>query len=285
MTDLDELSGAGADARVADEGQALPEGGQPRDEGGRFAGGQQQPNEGEGQPQPEGGEQGSERNGWVPHSALHAVREEAKGYREKYTTLEARFNDQQQQIQQLIGLMRQPSQPQKQEAPPDWFQDPDAAFQHNVRQAVDPLQTQLQAQREGFSQMLAVEKYGAEAVQAAQAELEQRVRSNPNGTRFDYQRIMADPHPYGALVQWHKQQATLQRVGSDPDAFIEAEVSRRLAAMGHQPQPQQAAPQQQPAHAPQAMPSNFATARSAGPRGGTAASSGPKPLSEIFGGR
>lgn len=289
MADLDTEFGDGADAPVAESAQQREPTAPSRDDSGRFAGRQEppEPEAGAEEQPPEGEGQAPEQQRTVPHAALHAAREEAKGYKEKFGTLEARFEDQSRQIQHLLTLMGGQNRQQPAQAPeqsPDWFQDPDAAFAHNIKQAVDPIQSALQSQREGFSQMLAVKDHGADVVQAAQRELEQRVRSNPEAARYDYQRIMASPHPYEELVNWHKQQSALQRVGSDPDAFIEAEVTRRLAAMGHAPQPQQAAPQQQPA-APGAMPSNFAGGRSAAPRGGAGNTSGPRPLSDIFGGR
>ncbi len=75
------------------------------------------------------------------------------------------------------------------------------------------------------------------------------------------------------------------------EALVEAEVTRRLAALGHQtPAPQQAAPHQTqparpaPASAPpqQAMPSSFATARNGGPRSSPQAI-GARSLSEVMG--
>lgn len=41
-------------------------------------------------------------------------------------------------------------------------------------------------------------------------------------------RIRSAPNPGAALMKWHKQQQTLERVGDDPDAFIKGEVARLL---------------------------------------------------------
>lgn len=287
MADLDHESGTDEPSVV--EHTPLPEeirNAPGRDEQGRFAprDKQEQPADepSQDQPQEQAGEEQSGRQATVPHQALHAAREEAKALKEQSRAFESQLAEIRAQNQFLMQQYGQRQQPQPEPQPaPDWYQDPDAAFQHYVGQALNPVQQAVAQQREGFSEMLAVEKFGAEAVQAARSELEQYARANPQAARFDWQRIMASPHPYGELVSWHKQRATLNRVGSDPDAFIQAEVERRLAEMGHQAAPQQAATPQ-PRSAPGNMPSSFAAARNGGPRSAPQAT-GARSLSEIMG--
>lgn len=214
--------------------------------------------------------------GMVPQAALHAERQKAKRYTEEVADMRRQMADMQQQFQgQLAQLMqatqqRQPPQPQPD--PPDWYADPQAALAHNLA----PIQQETAAMREQFSRMMAADKFGEETVNTAQSELEQFARSNPQAARFDYQRIMASPHPYAALVEWHRQRATLSEVGPDPKAYRERVRAEILAEMqGGRPAP---APNVNPA----AMPSNFATNRSAAPNSAPTFT-GPRSLSEIMG--
>lgn len=220
-------------------------------------------------PEPEGQDDAD------PISGLRRALDEERGKRRKYKDELANITRELAEFRGMVAGLQQAQRPQPQapQPAPDFWANPDAALDHRLQGAMQPLAQQQEAQREQFSRMMAVDKFGEEAVNAAFANLSQRLQRDPNA-RYDYQRIMASPHPFGALVQWDKQQATLSRVGDDSEAFIEAEVARRMATAGGQPSPQ--APGGQPAP----MPSNFAGARSAGPR--TTPQVGPMPLSEIM---
>lgn len=203
--------------------------GQARDEHGRFTatkaeeGQQEQPQTEEQQGDPEVGDDGK-----VPQQALHASRQREKEVKAENDTLR-------QQLQQMSGqiemLSRQVSQPREQqsktEAPqkPDFWEDPE----NFVKSAVSPIEQSAQQRFEQFSKMMAVDKHGAEKVDAAfDALVEAGQRGDPQA-KADYQSIMAHPHPYGALVEWHQKRETLNRVGNDPNAFVEAEIERRMA--------------------------------------------------------
>jgi hypothetical protein len=170
--------------------------------------------------------------------------------------------------------------------PPDFFENPDAAFQARLQEALSPLQQGQTSIVENFSRMMASDKHGEETVNKAYQDLQSRVNANPAAMRATYQRIMQSQHPYGELVKWHKEQSALSTYGDDPEAWRNSERERIRAeilaeAQGGQPNGQQQTPQQQ---VPQNMPNNFAGSRNNGPRS-TPGFSGPKPLSEIMGGR
>ena len=93
-----------------------------------------------------------------------------------------------------------------------------------------------------------------------------------------YARIMQARHPYGELVRWHREQTALTRYGADPEAYIKAEVERRIAEMQGQ-QPQQAA---HPS-SPQSLPSNMTQGRASAGSRNTPGMNGPLPLSQIMG--
>lgn len=223
-----------------------------------------------------------------PVSGLRKALDEERGKRRKYKENLEAVERQMQAIQgQYSGLLQalqaqQRPQPTPQPAP-DFFQDPDAAIDYRLKNAVDPLAKQQVQQAEQFSRMMAVDKFGEEVVNTAYAELAQRINTDPNA-RLDHQRIMSSPHPYAALVQWHKQQSVLKEVGEDPAAYRERVKAELLEELRAQPGYQLPQPPPSPGAALQNLPSNFAGARNAGTRT-VPQFQGPTPLSQIFKGR
>jgi hypothetical protein len=202
-------------------------------------------------------------------------------FNERYAALEAQLN----QFRNNQQFQPRP-QAEAPKPPPDFFENPDAAFQARLQEALSPLQQGQTSIVENFSRMMASDKHGEETVNKAYQDLQSRVNSNPAAMRATYQRIMQSQHPYGELVKWHKEQSALSTYGDDPEAWRNSERERIRAeilaeAQGGQPNGQQQTPQQQ---VPQNMPNNFAGSRNNGPRS-TPGFSGPKPLSEIMGGR
>jgi hypothetical protein len=104
---------------------------------------------------------------------------------------------------------------------PDFFADPDAALARQQR----ALQEALFHERLNTTEALARDKYGDDAVTAAQEAFAAAAQQSP-ALAVELQR---QRNPYGYVMEWHKKQAALQRMGNDPDAWIEAEVQRRLA--------------------------------------------------------
>jgi hypothetical protein len=269
------------DAIMADRPQETPVEQQPeprndgRDEQGRFAPKapeqQAQPPEQQQEPPQEPADRQAPPPGFIPQQAFDARMAKAEEkWLEKYSNLEGQLSAAMRQLQGFQqGQRPQPEAPQ----PPDFFENPDAAFKARMEESINPLKQSQQEIVENFSRMMATDKFGDEAVSKAEAELKTRVNANPHGMRAVYMRIMNSPHPYGELVRWHKETAALSTYGDDPEAYIKAEVDRRIAAMGGQQQP----PAQQ---TPAVMPSQFAGARNAGPNTAPVWS-GPRPLSDI----
>lgn len=225
-------------------------------------------------------EQEGERSegGKVPVAALQKEREKerekaSKRYTEQVADFERRLAETNQAWERRFETLLSRVAPQEQPpAPPDYFEAPEAAIDHRVARVVHPLQQALVSQQEGISRLMASEKHGEQAVNEAY----QALAARQGRADFEplYRQIMSSPHPYGALVDWHKKEQALSKFGNDPEAFIEAEVTRRLAEkMAEIGEP--------PAQNRQAMPSNFATARNVGSRSGPAWS-GPPSLADIF---
>lgn len=201
--------------------------------------------------------------GFVPHKAIAEARAELRAVKEANARLQA----QQDALMGTVGKAFSPHQPQS----PDWFQDPDAA----LRERISPLERAMVNQREQMSQLMAEEKHGREAVAAAMQAIQDEVERNPSA-RFEVQRMMTSVHPYGALVDWHKQRNVLSEIGTDPVAYrdrVKAELLAEIQQTGVVPQ---AVTPARPA-----MPSNFADQRNSGSRTGPGWA-GPKPINDIF---
>lgn len=174
---------------------------------------------------------------------------------------------------------QQPPQPAPQAVPlPDlMFQDPERFVQQLAqRQEEALLQTRIvtseaiaRQQPDYDKAEQALTAYAQSSPQAAQ-EVAQALRSHPAPAMWAYQ---AGKHLL-AQQRW----APLMQQHSDPDAWINAEVERRLAERAAQ-----AAPAPAPSSAP--LPQSLASARAAGPRNPAPAFRGPTPLSQILGRR
>lgn len=290
MQDLDAIMDSRPQGNEPNEQQQQRDDG--RDERGRFASqarqqaeqeaaqqAQQQPEAQPQQQQP--AETDKPPPGFIPVQAFDARMAKAE---EKWTgevnNLRSQLDQAVRQLQQFQQRPAQPAAPPT--PPPDFWENPDAAFNARLEQAISPIaQTQGQIV-ENFSRMMAADKFGEETVNSAMSDLQQRVSANPQGMHATYLRIMNSPHPYGELVKWHKEQSALKTYGDDPEAWRTSERERIKAELLAEMQGGQ---QQQPAQQQaQAMPSSFAGARNNGPRAAVAFG-GPKPLSEIMGGR
>jgi hypothetical protein len=246
---------------------------QTRSKDGKFAGKEagEQTAESQEAPKEEGGKQ-------IPIQALDAEK--------------ARRRKAEQEAFQLRGylqaLQQQPKPAAPQEPPkalPDWYSDPDKAFEARIEQALKPLREKMEAAGatprqaiETTSRQIAIDRHGVEAVQTAFQAAHEAMGSDPAVNAMLRARLDASDHPFGELIRWHKEQSALQRVGDDPDAYIEAEVQRRLAEAGGQPagHAQQRAPV-----LPERLPADFSNARNAGGR--QPAYGGPKSLDELYG--
>jgi len=239
-----------------------------RDEGGRFApkGEDRQP-----EPQPEPEPQDEPKGGTVPHQALHAAKEKGRAEKERADTLERQMAEMRGQMEMMARMVqqgREPPKPVDQPKPVDFWEDPQAFIQ----QTLTPFQQQIAQQNERLSHSSAIGEFGKEAVQAAYEDMGNALSSDPR-VQAEYQRIMQSPHPYGELVNWHRNRTALTEFGSDPAAYREKVRQEIMAEL------QQGQPQTPSAPAPR-LPGDFTRARNDGPRSAPVFQ-GPKPLSEI----
>lgn len=143
--------------------------------------------------------------------------------------------------------------------------NPEQAIRALVHEIVSPLAASHGRTQEAVSRLSAMGEHGNEAVNAAYAELENRINADPASMRAEYQRIMGSPNPWGELVKWHRKDTALREVGDDPAAFEQKLRDRILAELS----------------GTRVLPSNLAGARNAGTRSGPAWG-GPQTIKDIF---
>lgn len=127
----------------------------------------------------------------------------------------------------------------KQQKRPDFYADPEgflAQQQQLVQQA-------LWNERLNTSEIVAREKFGDEAVEKA-AEAFRAAAQNSPALAAEFRR---QANPYSYVIAWHKKQSTLEKMGDDPDAWINAQIEARLAErMAQMSQPVQSKPSAPP---------------------------------------
>lgn len=230
---------------------------------------QQKPAEAEGEIKPEAKDE--QKPGFVPVQARDAERQKRRAAEQRAADLERRLAVLEQQRAAPVG---QPQQTAQEDPLAEFLSNPTAFLEKQLSSHLAPLQQGLSSQQEFISETIAVQTYGQDAIEAAkEAALEAQEAGGP---AFDLMisRLKSSRHPFDELVKWHREQGALQKYGADPDAYINAEIERRLAERA----PQQ---QQPPAQTHQQLPSSFAAARNSGPRSGPG-TGGPRPVSEIL---
>lgn len=148
----------------------------------------------------------------VPLSVLLAQRDEMQQIKRRNAELEA--------------ARAQPVQPQ---TIPDPVDDPNG-FAAAMREEA---QSMLVRQRFEMSKEIATQQYGADAVETARQWAMERASKDP---AFDMS-LGNQPHPIAWIVQQHKRDGLLSKIGDDPDAY----VRQRAAELGYQIAPAPAA--------------------------------------------
>jgi hypothetical protein len=123
----------------------------------------------------------------------------------------------------LLSQQRQPAPPPQQEQQPvTLWDDPE----NYLKGQLTPVQQQIEEMREMMFENQAAQVHGAEKLQAAKAAAEALDQS---GKANLHRQLMAGGNPFDNLVKWHQQQETMKRVGNDPDAWLQAELEKRLS--------------------------------------------------------
>lgn len=206
--------------------------GQGRDEHGRFA-----PKATDTQPPPvdtstqppatgQPPASGTVPEGYVPHGRFHAVNETAKAEKERADRLEAMLEQALRRTGQPAPAAAPQTEPPK---PKDLWEDPNGFTEDVVSKALTPLQEQMREFVFNTSKREATREFGAEKITAAETAMEQAIKAGRLDPKAVAAQLGKSMDPVGDVVRWHQKTSALERVGSDPDAFVKAEIEKMLA--------------------------------------------------------
>lgn len=170
------------------------------------------------------------QRGTVPLPALHEARQEAKQAKDEAADLRRQLAELTGKVEILTRTQPQP-QPQTQEQvkPKDFWDNPDEFAMEKARAAVAPVETMVRQFIFSNSEQAALREHGNEKVVAAQDALKAAVQRGEINPQEVQARLTASMDPVGDVVRWHQRQSALQTVGSDPNAWLEAEIQKRMA--------------------------------------------------------
>lgn len=164
---------------------------------------------------PEEAPQPRQRGVRVPLSEMLTEREKRQAAELKTAALEA---TQQQRDRDFQALQRQIADLQKPKVetapPPDFWEDPNKSVQHQVTQAVGPIQQQML-----FNARLIAEQVHTAATVKAAADAFDAMSSSGQIDPTDQRRIATSHNPFHEAVLWNKRRTALAEVGDDLGAF------------------------------------------------------------------
>lgn len=200
----------------------------PRDEHGRFApkAEQEPPKAEEPQEVPKAETPPSDQG--IPSWRLREEAEARRGAEERASRAEREAAEFRRVVQQLQE-QNKPKPPT-----PDFFENPEAAVDHGVRRAIDPLEQNQRQTTEFYSQQFAVLKFGQDKVNAAYDAMDKAIGSRDPEAITTFNRMKASLDPFGDMVKWHQRQSVFAKVGDDPDAFVEKQLEERLKDPAYQ---------------------------------------------------
>jgi hypothetical protein len=207
--------------------------GRPRDEHGRFA-------RTEPEPQPEPQQPTAQQpdlatdDGKIPPWRLREMREERDAANQRY-------HETQRQLEMLQRQMPKPEAAPR----PDLYENPDAAIEYGARQVLTPLEqrlqaaeAKLQAQLEYNSRRDAFREHGEQLVRTSYEWVADGIRRQDPDVVHAYNRAMQSEHPYDAIAQAYKRASVMQQINQVGDLDKWA-VQRAQELAGQQQQSRQ----------------------------------------------
>lgn len=123
----------------------------------------------------------------------------------------------------LLSQQRQPApQHQQEQQPATLWDDPE----NYLKGQLSPVQQQIEEMREMMFENQAAQVHGVEKLQAAKAAAE---GLDQVGKANLHRQLMSGGNPFDNLVKWYQQQQVMARIGNDPDAWLQAELEKRLS--------------------------------------------------------
>jgi hypothetical protein len=223
----------------------------------------------------------------VPLPALHAERQKVRRYTEEVADFRKALAETNAAFERRMGQLVEAISPRQAQAPPDFFDNPEAATRHEVVQTVSPEFERINQTLHSFARDQAIGRFDEGKVNTAEQAFLGALRAGQLDPA-DYRRVVNSPNRYAEAVRWHERQTARAEIGDDPAAYkarLEAELRDKILAelggvtIGERSDAVlRTAMPQRFAHV---TPSNLAGARNVGARSGPAWS-GPASLNDIF---
>lgn len=116
----------------------------------------------------------------------------------------------------------------REEKPPDFFENPDAAAQALLLKTLQPFAEETRKQMMYMGRMVANQVHGQDKVNEAEKAFIE-AKDNQSLDPMDYEKVVQSPNRYDEVVKWHSRQNTLTRVGTDPEAWFEKQLEAKMA--------------------------------------------------------
>jgi hypothetical protein len=215
MSDAPEQEAPQVEVQPAPEPEPPKVDERPRDEQGRFAPKQPEPEVKAEAPTTE--PEPKDDEGKVPSwrlRELREAREAAERRAEEASRQNYAFQEQMRTLQRRLDELQKPKQ-----EPVDFFTNPDAA----IEQRLTPMQQELQRVQSqallNSSKALAIAEYGKDAVREMEAAIEAASRSNHPDMASLSARMQNSDHPVAIAMEWHQQKSLLEQTGGDIKAY------------------------------------------------------------------
>lgn len=222
-------------------------------------------------PEAEGHEDQSGNQKMVPHEALHAEKQKVKRYTEQVASFEETLKQRDAAWEQRFNQLIETFKPKAEQAPPpDWYADPDAAFEQRLGSKFAPIKQKFSTLETQILRLTAIQQHGADKVKAFEDYVTTAMqRQDPEMAALSAQ-MRASNDPMSVGLDWFEKRTfdpekERERIREEERKRIEEELQQSQPARTQAP----------------VMPSNFATARNMGSRAGPAWS-GPPTLQDIF---
>lgn len=146
------------------------------------------------------------------------LREEAEGRR----TAENLARQLGERLAQVEGSLR------REEKPPDFFENPDAAAQALLLKTLQPFAEETRKQLMYMGRMVANTVHGQDQVLAAEKAFIE-AKNNESLDSADYEKVVGSHNRYDEVVKWHNRQMVQTTVGDDPAAWFDKQLEAKLA--------------------------------------------------------
>jgi hypothetical protein len=201
LADEPEVEVEAVEAEAPAEEEARPE--RERDEKGRYVA--RQPD-----PEPEPVVEAVKPDHRVPLAELMKERDNRQSAQRELDQLR----------QQMFMLQQQQAQKPQEEEAIDIFANPEA-YQSRIQQTMEQ---RLKAMEGNFSLRLAAYKHGDDFHEA----WKEMVNRTQNGDDSIRQQVMQSPDPGETLVQLYQREMVINKVGNDPEAYIQKRLDEAL---------------------------------------------------------